>query len=402
MKIHLKGGNSCNMRKQKLAHYAAYLRGNGHELTDDPMRSDAILYWTCAFRGDVLDNSVTALHGFHGSGKAQVYAVGCLPDIAPDALDGLGFTTIPWRDEKRLMENHFGAGGLDFEAARPLMVEDAVCADAALHRARHPEADVTFHDQFIKLLICEGCPFTCTYCSERLAFPPFRSFAPEELAERAVERVAATGHTRLILIADCLGEYGRDIGTTLPDLMKAIRARDSRITFALNNLHPANFLEYKADMEAFIRDGWIAHLNLPIQSGSDAVLTRMNRRYSVAQLRMLFDGLNRIGFRDFDTHVIVGFPGETDDDFRQTVSLLLDIGPRYVLLSRYLESPRAPSAGLPDKVGGAEAQRRMEEAGRRFIEAGIICNWEGSELVKDRLRRMNGANIEIGKEQGNG
>jgi tRNA-2-methylthio-N6-dimethylallyladenosine synthase len=148
-------------------------------------------------------------------------------------------------------------------------------------------------------------------------------------------------------------------------------------------------------MHEFIRNSWIEHLNLPIQSGSNAVLAQMNRRYTVEQLRGLFGGLDDAGFRDFDTHIIVGFPGETNEDFRQTVALVLEIKPRYVLLSKYLESPRAPSAQLPGKVSDGEARQRMDEASRRFVEAGIICNWEGSDLAKERLRRLNSINANI-------
>lgn len=389
MKIYLKGLNSCQMRNQKLAHYAGYLIGNGHCIVPDPAESDAILLWTCAFREDVLDNSLQELKRYRDENDAEVFAVGCLPDIAPDILDGRGITVVPWKQEKGLLEERFGACGVEFDAACPILVEDAKCEDAVIYRLEHPEADATFHDQFVKVLVSEGCPFKCTYCTERLAFPPFRSFPASQLVDSVAALVATTGHTRLILISDCLGEYGKDIGTTLPELMRAIRARDERITFALNNLHPKNFLEYMEEMNAFIRTGWIEHLNLPVQSGSDRVLKQMQRQYTRSQLLQLFGRLRELSFTRFDTHVIVGFPGETDEDFEQTLSLILEIRPQYVLLSKFLETPRAPAALLADKIPEAVVWQRVEKASHRFLMAGIICNWEGSDLGEERLRRLN-------------
>lgn len=390
MKVFLKGLNSCAMRRQNLLRYREYLERNGHTIVDTPEESDVLLVWTCAFREDVKDNSLDEIDRFRRQYGEKVIAAGCLPDIEPEELHRrFPGPVISWRDEDRRFEAVFGPARVKLSEVRPVWGDAPICADAAAYRARHPEADVTFHDQFIKLLVAEGCPFDCAYCTERLAFPPFRSIPPDALAGKCRQLVEETGETRVILLADCLGEYGKDIGSSLPALLRALRKVNPELTFALNNLHPVNFLEYAQELLGLIRAGWVCHLNLPIQSASDRVLDLMRRRYTRADLESIAAALRGAGFRQFDTHLIVGFPGEREEDHRQTMEFILAWRPRYVLISRYFETRGAPASALPDKVDADTAGQRVAEAGRAFREAGILCNAEGGEVAQERLRRLN-------------
>lgn len=390
MKVYIKGLNTCPMRRQNLQHYREFFSRNGHALVEDPAESDVTIVWTCAFRGDVLENSLAELARYKKAYRAEIIAAGCVPDIAPEKLaQCFNGRVIPWKHEAAKLEGAFGPVHSSFSEARPIFAEEAVCRDAAAYRKAHPGADVTFHDQFIKLLVSEGCPFACTYCTERLAFPPFRSFPEEKLVEACRRLVEETGQTRVILLSDCLGEYGRDIGSSLPLLLRKLHTVHPDLTFALNNLHPTHFLEYFDELRDLVRDGWICHLNLPVQSASDRILKMMNRLYARKDLERIFAMLNEVGFRDFDTHVIVGFPGETEEDFLETVSVVLRYRLKYVLLSMFFEATNAPAARLPAKVSGDVMLHRVERARRAFQEAGIICNWEGSELFRERLERLN-------------
>lgn len=391
MKVFIKGLNSCAMRKQNLLKYRDFLEKNGHLIVERPEESDIILVWTCAFRGDVAENSLVELERYTNEYDARVIAAGCLPDILPSELHArFKGKIIAWNGEEEEMERVFGPIESRFLESDPVLVERSICRDAADYRRIHEDADVTFHDQFIKLLIAEGCPFACAYCTEKLMFPAFRSFPVDEIVSECRRVVRETGETRVILLADCLGEYGRDTGTTLPELIRALNAEKPTLSFALNNLHPRNFLDYSAEIECFLRLGWICHLNLPIQSAADKVLVLMDRHYTQAELDRLFEMLARNGFDQFDTHIIVGFPGEKEADFQQTVDFILRHSPKYVLMSKYYEAPGAPAAALPDKVSDDDIAARVNRAHGLFSAAGIICNWEGSDLGEERLKRLNG------------
>ncbi len=271
----------------------------------------------------------------------------------------------------------------------PILREKCLCIDASEYRKENPDRDATFHDQFNKLLISEGCNFKCAYCSERLAFPPYRSFSPESLYESCKSLIEDTGFYDIILLADSLGQYGCDIGTTFPELVRKLKSIHPDVGFAFNNLHLYNFLEFSDDISFFISNNYIRHLNLPIQSGSDRLLKLMNRIYMRKDIETAFGLLEKLNFTAFDTHIIVGFPGETEDDFEHTMELLLRYKPQYVLASKYMESRNAPSAKLKDKVHDDILFDRLRRTEECLLKEGIICNCDGGNLSKNRLERLH-------------
>lgn len=390
MKVFIKGLNTCPQRNQKLQQYLAFLRGNGHQIVEAPEAGDVILVWTCGFRADVRDNTLRQLTAYGEHYPGRVVATGCLPRIAPGALaasfDGEIFA---WTDDARVLEQKFGTGGLSLAEAEQIYTKPALCADATQFRRDHPEHDVIFHDQFLQVMVAEGCPFHCTYCSERLAFPDFRSFPEAALVAATVARMRETGQKEVILIADCLGEYGRETGSSLVSLVRRLAAEEPEVRVSFSNFHPQHFIEDLDGYLALIRDGRIRHLNLPIQSASDRILRLMARSYTRAALTEAFDRLNQLGFTAFDTHVIVGFPGETDAEFEDTMAFLLRHRPKHVLLSWFMDCEDAPAARLPNPVPAAVMARRSEDAEARLRAAGILCNKEGGEIIQERLRRLN-------------
>lgn len=392
MKVFIKGLNTCTQRAPKLQQYHDFLVANGHQVVDGPEGSDAIVVWTCAFRGDVRDNSIDQLKSLAGHG-AKVVATGCLPDIDPEVLAAsFGGEVVNWKEDEAKLERLFRAGGPGLAEAESVFAEPALCGDLVQHRRAHPDSDVTFPDQFIKLVVAEGCPFKCTYCSERLAFPRYRSVPEDRLVEACRRIVAETGQTDVILLADCVGEYGRDTGGSLPRLIRHLCAIHPRLRVALSNMQPFNFLQHFDEFRELLLAGRIRHLNLPIQTASNRLLSLMKRVYEKADLERMFGLFREIGFDQFDTHVLVGFPGETEADIEETVEFLLRHKVRYVLISKYMETASMPSSALAEKVPPEVASRRVRDLAARLQAAGVICNTEGSDLMEERMERLNKGN----------
>jgi tRNA-2-methylthio-N6-dimethylallyladenosine synthase len=378
VKVYIKGLNSCVMRKQKLEQYKNYLLSNGHEVVNRPENSDYNILWTCAFRHDVYANSLSEIERY-GLYRGKLLVAGCMPDIV-----GSKENDIPWASDERL-EEIFGGNLKEF--FKPYS-EEMVCEDATAFRVDHPDADVTFHDQFNKLVVSEGCNFHCTYCSERLAFPHHKSFSLEQIAEE-FKKFSGDNH-RFILLADSLGDYGSDIGSSLPELIRTLWNIDRKSTFALNNLNPTSFIKFWNDMMGLIVYGTICHLNLPIQSASNRILKLMNRGYTKEDVAKIFDWLNSEK-KDFDTHVIVGFPGETEDDFNETVEFCLKYHPKYVMASAYFETPKMPSSKLRNKIPTSIVCLRLRDFANQMRMSGIICNIDYGESILNRLGKLNAA-----------
>lgn len=392
MKVFIKGLNSCPMRKQKLVQYQRFLQANGHVITDSPETSDVNILWTCAFREDVRENSLSEIQRYQQHYPGRLVVAGCLPDIDPALLSAnFNGPVITWKNDARQMEEFFNAPSGSFNKVESAFGEPNICIDAKQYRLENPTAAVSFHDQFIKLVISEGCHYSCAYCSEKLTFPEYHSFDPEVLANLAEKYVKHTGCKDIILVADSLGQYGGDIGTDLPELIRKICLIDPDIRIALNNFNPACFIKFKTQILDLLDKGKIRHLNLPIQSGSDKVLNMMNREYTSADIDEIFSSLRKRNFTEFDTHIIVGFPGETDENFQQTLELLKRHKPKYVLASGFMESPQMPAAALPDKIEPAIRQHRLMLLYEQLTKESIICNTEDSELALDRCRRLNAA-----------
>jgi len=394
MKVFLKGLNSCVMRKKELNHYQRFIVANGHEIVVNPEDAETILLWTCAFRADVAQNSVSEVMRYQQDyPNAKIIIAGCLPDIIKEAIPKkFKGKIIPWREDEKQMEAIWGKQGDDhiaFSTVEPVFVQPALCQDAAEFRKQNPGLAVTFHDQFIKVLVTEGCPFNCTYCAEKLALPPFHSIAPDKIIESINPFIDETKEQNLILLADCLGEYGVDIGDSLPSLIIKLKSRYSNLKFALNNLHPASFIKHFEALTDFMQKNWLAHINLPIQSASDPVLERMQRNYTKNDLTKIFDAFKKYDFNKFDTHIIIGFPGETDSCFRETIDFLVHYHTAYVLASCFFCVPNAPAAAFDNQISEQIKRERQILAEKMFREAGIIYNIENTTIAQDRLDRMN-------------
>ena len=139
----------------------------------------------------------------------------------------------------------------------------------------------------------------------------------------------------------------------------------------------------------FIKQGKIFHLRLPIQNGNDKILALMWRKYTVKDIRKIFNGFRDIGYHGFSTDIIIGFPGETEATFKDTVDLILEYLPQYILLSAYMDFERLPSYSLPDKVPDDIKKNRLNQASDLFVSKGIYCSTDGGGMTDERRHRMN-------------
>ncbi|MDP8245321.1 MAG: radical SAM protein [Candidatus Hinthialibacter antarcticus] len=389
MKVFVKGLNSCGMRRTNVQRYLNFIEANGHELVTHPDCSDVVLLWTCAFRGDFRDNSMSEIRRYLNEYSAELIVVGCLPDIDRELLvNEYPGRFIAWRSDEEPMESFFGSAS----RLRDTQIdygEEPLCDDVEKFKKENPTKDATFVDQFIKLFVAEGCDFQCTYCAEILAFPPFRSFPVDDLKNACRKRVQKSGSTKVMLLGDCIGDYGKDIGYTLPRLIQSLREDDSRLTFGLQGFNPSNFLSFFDEMERMLRAGDIFHMQLPIQSASDSVLKNMKRTYTRDGLVKIFELLKELNYNAIDTHLLIGFPGETEEDFQKTLDFVLYYKPRYVLVSKYMETPAMPAFHFDQKIPRAIQDQRLAEAGARIRAAGLICNTDDSDISEKRCENMN-------------
>jgi tRNA A37 methylthiotransferase MiaB len=214
-----------------------------------------------------------------------------------------------------------------------------------------------------------GCTSHCTFCSERIVWGKVNSRPPEKIISEFAAGLEA-GHRRFELLAGDLGAYGHDRGTNLPGLLSRIlRTFEGRtFRFLLPQLHPHHLKRDFDEYAPVFRSGCVEMLGSPVQSGSDRILKLMGRKYTSGDWRDLMLTMNR----EYPSirlmpQFMVGFPGETEEDFRGTLALLapplvLD-GIKVFVFSR---RPTIPADRLPGHVSEETKRERYLRLTRRF------------------------------------
>ena len=224
------------------------------------------------------------------------------------------------------------------------------------------------------LRVQTGCEQTCSYCIIPSTRGQARSVPIADVLTQ-IDRVAAAGFKEIALTGVHLGSYGRDLGTSLVELLSAIRSAalsgPRSMLFRVSSLEPMDCSREIVDLVAE-GDCVAPHFHLPLQHASNRVLSAMRRPYTIEYYAALVDAIRRrMPHASIGSDVIVGFPGETADEFEQLVTYLSDSPLTHVHVFPYSDRPGTAAAALREKVDGVtvrERGRRIREIGRRLSE----------------------------------
>lgn len=229
------------------------------------------------------------------------------------------------------------------------------------------------------LPVMYGCDNFCSYCIVPYVRGRERSRSPEKILEEA-RRLAAEGYREITLLGQNVNSYGKGLAEPVDfaDLLEQVNGIPGNFRIRFMTSHPKDCTEKLIDAMARCEKVY-PHLHLPVQSGSNQVLERMNRRYTVEKYRSLIDlARERIPGITFSSDLIVGFPGETRADFLQTLALVRQV--RYNTLFTFIYSPRpgTKAAAMEDPIPASEKtawfQELLDEQSRirEEIQAGMI------------------------------
>ncbi len=219
------------------------------------------------------------------------------------------------------------------------------------------------------LKIQDGCDSFCTYCIIPYLRGSSRSRDFDPVIAEA-ERLAAAGFRELVLTGIHLRQWGRDLGIEdgLGQLLRRLRQIDGIDRIRLSSIGEGAFTD--SFLNAFEQDeGLCRFFHVPLQSGSDRILERMRRDYGVQEyVEAMSMVKERLPEAVIATDVIVGFPGETDQDFEATLSLIEQLGFQKVHLFPYSPRPRTKAARLDGHLSPQVRQQRMERARQLCLE----------------------------------
>lgn len=286
------------------------LRDAGFELCEEPSDADILIVNSCT----VTENGdKKARHCVRAAKRANPAAVvvltGCYPQASPDDAADCGADII------------CGTGA---RASIPALIKEYLAGDPGKTDLALPESyeELPFTRSadrtraFIK--VEDGCDRYCSYCVIPYARGKVRSRSVEAVAAEA-RFCAGAGHKEVVLVGINLSRYGTDIGCSLPDAVNAAAQPEGIVRVRLSSLEP-ELLDEETVRRLAAQPKLCPHFHLSLQSGCDATLRRMNRHYDTAEY-MRIVGRLRENFPDcaITTDIMVGFAGETDEEFAQSL-----------------------------------------------------------------------------------
>ena len=374
----------CQMNKLDSELLAGQLRSEGFTMASDPEQADIVLYNTCSVRENAENRVFSHVGTYRDRAEEdEDFVLGVLGCMA----QRLGERIVKRFDHVKLV-----AGTRQFlEVPRYLRkIEEtgnsvvATDAEGAVEFSRSPHSRREAHHAYVSVM--RGCDSFCAYCIVPHVRGRETSREPEDVLDEA-SRLRDDGVRALTLLGQSINRYGQDLscrGSSLPELLKRLDSVDGIDRLRFVTSHPAHvdedLLRAVADCDSVCE-----YLSMPAQSGSDRVLERMNRGYTIDEYReLVVRARELIGDVAISSDFIVGFPGETEADFQETLDLVRDMEFQQSFMFTYSPREGTRAAEWEDDV----PEEVKNDRHRRLMEA--------QEAVDERRRRgLIGETLEV-------
>jgi len=379
-------GLGCPRAQVDTARLFGYFRANGWTVCDSIEVADLVVVTTCGFCKAFEDRSVQLLESTERRRKqgSRLVVVGCLAGINEERLretfdadivspknvtdlDGLIGAAVSFDDvddpnhiepcidgASRCFSEEERRGHealLRFGLRRALDASGMnawIARSSRTHRAHVPKPT----DRVYSLRVAQGCMGDCTFCAIKFACGPLKS-KPLGAVLAELDRGLLAGYTEFRLIAQDLGSYGQDLGITVVDLLEGILGHPDDFGLTLLDFDPKWLAAYESALVPLLAGNRsrIRCMLVPLQSGSEPILESMRRGHTAQAAKEALLAV-RAACPDtvLETHVIIGFPGESEQDFQDTVALLRAIHFDHVTVCDYEDRPGTVASQMAAKI----------------------------------------------------
>lgn len=370
----------CRLNQAEIEQFAAQFRSQGYEITADHRDADIVVINTCAVTAAAASDSRNKIRNAGKNGKARIIITGCWSEMEPEIAGNFPGVSqiIPNRMKDALPAIALGIEG-SLSDLEPIKREPLPGIHA---RTR----------AFIK--VQEGCDNFCTFCVTRLVRGKAHSI-PVDQVLKSVQSVRLADGKEIVLTGVNLGAWGLDFEQPkqLSDLIQMILLETDIPRIRLSSLESWNISEEFIELWKDTRLN--PHLHIPLQSGSESVLKRMARRTTLPEFLELVKKARSIDPEfAITTDVIVGFPGETDDEFRQTIDFVKETGFAGGHVFSYSARPGTAAARMGGTIHGRVMKERSRELRdvfhqqkeafyRSFIGKELQVLWENGRICEN-------------------
>lgn len=353
----------------------------GHTLADNSRDADLNLIVTCSVKDATANKMVNRIKRLK---SRPLVVAGCLAKAEPKSVEKFS------PNASLLGPNSIGKTLQVIDntllGKKKIELEDTDTTKTGLPKVRlNPIVGI--------VEIASGCMSECTFCQTKLARGDLQSYRLGDIV-RQVSYEIKDGCKEIWLTSTDNGCYGLDIGTNLPELVSKVSDIPHEFMIRVGMMNPMYMPKIKSDLlKSFENDKVFKFLHVPVQSGSDKVLHEMKRGHTAGTFRDVVKRF-RSKFPRFtiSTDIIVGFPGETKQDFQSTVELITETRPDVVNLSKYSQRPGTPAAERI-QIPVAEVKNRSKELFDLINKIALENNqewigWSGMVLFDEQTDNM--------------
>ena len=344
----------CKLNFAETATYERGFRAAGLEVVPWSERADIYLVNTCSVTAMADSKSRNLVRKMHRiNPEARIIVTGCSAELRRAEIEKIeGVSRVFGAAEKGLVvEETLGLLGIPFPAQQHAASPVFAAYSASDNRTR----------AFLK--VQDGCNNYCKYCTVPYARGESCNIPIAECVQHAGQ-IAAEGVKEIVLTGVNTGDFGRTTGESFLDLLKALDAVEGIERYRISSIEPNLLTEEIVD--------WIAsgtkfqpHFHIPLQTGSDELLSRMGRHYDTAffaeRIEMIRRKMERPGAPKvfFGIDVMVGLPGETDALFKDTFRFIDRVHPAFIHVFPYSRRPGTPAASMPGQVEESVKKHRV-------------------------------------------
>ena len=382
----------CKVNQFESEALMSALEQRGYGLVPFGERADITIINTCTVthRADFQSRQMVR-RAFRSNPKSLIIVTGCYSQVEPEAIARIeGVKYLLGNREKGLIPDllpMMQKGELSRIQVADIQKE-TLFSDT-------PLSSFHYHTRaFLK--IQDGCDARCSYCIVPHARGRGRSLPPERALEH-LKVLKERGFKEVVLTGIHIGSYGLDLSPpfSLEKLLRRIEEEETSHRIRLSSIEPLDFSE---GLISFLSQSTkvCPHLHIPIQSGDDEILKKMNRNYDRSLLSDLIQELHqRIPNLSIGADVIVGFPGETEEKFKQTYELIKSLPLSYLHIFPFSKRKGTPASQFPQQVDEGKIKKRaeeMRELGKQKRQAFYrrFLDQELNVLVEDRREKGSG------------
>ena len=371
----------CSANRAIAEGISGVLKGNGYTLSSTDVNSDLIIVNTCIVKQNTEHRMKDLLLSLPDARK--VIITGCLPVVMQKWIE----QNIP--DAKVLFPEN--ANEILSLIEKQYVNSDFRLESTEWEKLYSHERDL-INPYITTVEISRGCLGNCSYCIVKHAKGHLRSRSPSSIVKE-VKKSLDAGSKEIWLTAQDTGTYGweRDPKVTLPDLISELVDLQYEFYIRVGMMTPHTIKRFKESLIYQMNNSKVfSFLHLPIQSGSNTILTEMRRKETREEyIELVQDLKSKIPRLVLSTDIIVGYPGETEEDFKMSESLISQIRPTIVNISKYTDRPRTTASKsknkIPTNIKSQRSKRLMQLYQEiSFGELQSWIGWTGSVIIDDQ------------------